>query len=288
MVSIQIEMLEQQFPKLHDITELKTGGQKAVYSAMHSEHGGVVLKVVIREGDDPRIIREIEIVKNNSFPNVPQIFEVGNIAVDNNSYSYICEQRVSGSDLRSVLETKGTFILAMVLDFLRGMLNTIARLEKKGIVHRDIKPENILLDEQGNYWLIDFGIARDTRGASLTATSANFGPHTAGYAAPEQYRNQKRQIDSRADLFSIGVVAYEMLHGFNPFTKNAKNVIDIYKKTESFTEDPLAIPGDINGDLSGFIQTLMQKSHTYRPPSAAMALSWFSEIANNLEEETSQ
>jgi len=288
MAPMQIGMLEEQFPKLHNITELKTGGQKVVYSAMHSEHGGVVLKIVILEGDDPRIIREIEVVKNNSFPNVPQIFEVGNIAVDNNSYSYICEQRVYGSDLRSVLDTNGHFVLGMVLDFLRSMLNTITMLEKKGIVHRDIKPENILLDEQGNYWLIDFGIARDIRGASLTATSANFGPHTAGYAAPEQYRNIKRKIDSRADLFSIGVVAYEMLHGFNPFIKNAKNVIDIYMKTESITESPPAIPGDRGSELSGFIQTLMQKSHTYRPPSAAMALSWFIEIANNLEQDTSQ
>lgn len=288
MARISNEQLQRQFPQLRDIKELKTGGQKAVYSATHCEHGDVVLKIVTREGDDPRVLREIEIVKSNSFPNVPLIFEVGNITLENASFLHICEQRVTGSDLRSFLEANRTPSLSMVLKFLGSMLNTVAKLEEQGIVHRDIKPDNILYDAQGSYWLIDFGIARDTRDVSLTATSANFGPHTAGYAAPEQYRNLKRQIDSRADLFSIGVVAYEMLHGFNPFTKNANNVIDIYMKTESLTEDPLAIPGDRNNELSGFIQTLMQKSHTYRPPSAAMALSWFSEIVNTLEQETSQ
>ncbi len=287
MIKVSIDKLRSQLPHLQNISELKTGGQKAVYSAVHRDHGNVVLKIVLQDGDSPRILREIEIVKNNVFPNVPLIHEVGAVRLSDNAFLYICEQRVTGTDLRTVLDKNGKLQLPVILKFLDSMINTVVKLEEQGVVHRDIKPDNILCDDQGNYWLIDFGIARDLKNVSLTATSAHFGPHTAGYAAPEQYRNLKRLVDSRSDLFSIGVVAYEMVHGFNPFTKGANSIIDVYMKTESLTEDPLAIPGDENNELSGFIQTLMQKNHTYRPPSAAMALSWFTEIANTLKQEDS-
>ena len=288
MTVVSNEQLKTKFPQLNDIRELKTGGQKVVYEAILNKYGNVVLKIVNHDGKDDRVLREIEIVKRNAFPNVPSIYEVGNIVFDEGSFIYICGQRITGTDLRDILDTREQLPLTEALAFMSSMLNTVTKLEEQGIVHRDIKPDNVLYDDQGNYWLIDFGIARDTRDVSLTATSANFGPHTPGYAAPEQYRNLKRQIDSRADLFSIGVVAYEMLHGFNPFTKDAGNIIDVYMKTESLTEDPLAIPGDSNNELSGFIQTLMQKSHTYRPPTASMALFWFSEIANSLDQEINQ
>ncbi len=282
MTKVPVDQLYAQFPKLQNIHELKTGGQKAVFDAVHTDYGKVVLKIVLQGGNDPRILREIKIVQSNSFPNVPLIYEVGTVLFNGNSFIYICEQRVTGTDLRDVLNTNGKLPLPVVLKFLGSMLNTVVKLEEQGIIHRDIKPDNVLCDDQGNYWLIDFGIARNIKEVSLTATSANFGPHTAGYAAPEQYRNLKRLIDSRADLFSIGVVCYEMLHGFNPFTQNVNSIIDIYMKTESVIEDSLAIPGDKNNDLSGFIQTLMQKNHTYRPPSAKMALSWFTEVTATL------
>jgi len=284
MLNVSNKQLMIELPQLLNIRELKTGGQKAVYKAMHAVHGDVVLKIVKHDGNDPRILREIKIIKNNSFPNVPAIYEVGTLKLNNGSCIYIYEQLITGTDLRNILEVNTKLPLKDVLKFLDRMLNTVIKLEEQGIVHRDIKPDNILCDELGNYWLIDFGIARDTQDASLTATSASFGPHTAGYAPPEQYRNLKRQIDSRTDLFSIGVVAYEMIHGVNPFIEGARSVIDVYMETESPTEYPLVIPGDKNNELSGFIQTLMQKNNTYRPPSAAMALSWFAEINATLNE----
>lgn len=288
MENISIEQLNKKFPQLENITKLKTGGQKVVYDAVHAEHGNIVLKIVLHDGNDPRILREIELVKNNAFPNVPSIYDLGTVGLNSSSFIYIFEQGVTGTDLRTILDTEGKLPLPVILKFLGSTLNTVVKLEDQGIVHRDIKPDNILCDDQGNYWLIDFGIARDLRNVSLTATSANFGPHTAGYAAPEQYRNLKRLIDSRTDLFSIGVVAYEMIHGFNPFTKGANSIIDVYMKTESFLEDPLAIPGDKNNELAGFIQTLMQKNHTFRPPTAKMAFSWFKEVIKTLSQENKQ
>lgn len=280
-----VDFLHSHFKNLRDIRELKTGGQKIVYDAFHKTFNDVVLKIVINAGGEARILREIAIVKENNFPNVPVIFEYGEIEINNKSVIYIIEQKITGIDLRNKLQSQHEFELLDVLRFIDSLLNTVVKLEEQGIVHRDIKPDNILCDDHGEFWLIDFGIARDLNDVSLTATNANFGPHSPGYAAPEQFRNMKRQIDSRADLFSIGVVAYEMLNGENPFIKGARGVIDVLLKSETLVEDPLVIAGDIHGDLSGFIQTLMQKNHTYRPPSAKIAQAWFKEVSTAIKKE---
>jgi len=274
------------FPTLSDLCELKKGGQKVVYSAKHTQHGAVVLKVIPDTGANNRVLREIEIVRQHRFPNVPEVHDACVVEAGNQKYLCIIEQRIDGADLRTLLTLQGRLRLADVLRCMDTILATVTELEKASIVHRDIKPDNILLDRQGHFWLIDFGIARDILNVSLTATSDHFGPYTAGYAPPEQFQNMKRLIDSRTDLFSIGVTAYELLHGKNPFHANANSVIDVLMKTATVTEDPLTIAGDDSGELSAFIRTLMQKNPSFRPPSAAVALTWFREIVKTVHVET--
>ena len=79
-------------------------------------------------------------------------------------------------------------------------------MEKEGIVHRDIKPENIMVCRDGTFKPLDFGIARHLAKTSITSTEAPFGPHTAGYAAPEPFRNLKKEVDIRADLSLLSVL----------------------------------------------------------------------------------
>lgn len=273
------------FPSLSTVQEMKNGGQKAVYSAIHDHYGYVVLKVIPDTGANDRVLREIEIVRQHHFSHVPTIYEAGTVEMGGYGYLYIIEQRIDGADLRMLLESQKRLPLAEVLRCLNILLETVAELEEKRVVHRDIKPDNVLKDRHGCFWLVDFGIARDVLNVSLTATSDHFGPYTAGYAPPEQFQNMKRLIDSRTDLFSIGVTAYELLHGENPFHANANSVIDVLMKTATVTEDPLKIPGDHSGDLSAFIRTLMQKNPSFRPPSANMALAWFREIVKTVDTE---
>lgn len=135
---IAIDQIRKQFPLYQNITELKTGGQKTVYNAVHCDYGNVVLKIAKHDGNDPRTLREIEIVKRNSFPNVPLIYEVGNATINNNSFIYICEKRITGTDLRAILDKSGKLPLSIVLKFLDNMLNTVTKLEEQNIVHRDI------------------------------------------------------------------------------------------------------------------------------------------------------
>jgi serine/threonine-protein kinase len=115
---------------------------------------------------------------------------------------------------------------------------------------------------------------------SITATEEHFGPHTIGYAAPEQYRNIKPQIDSRADLFSLGVVAYEAVSGENPFTAGATSALDVIRRIESTVPAHLCIEGELGAEVAAFIGVLMAKYPSRRPQSARVALEWFESIAN--------
>jgi serine/threonine protein kinase len=97
------------------------------------------------------------------------------------------------------------------------VLEALERAETVQIVHRDVKPDNIMCDGEGNFWLLDFGIARHLELSSLTPTASPFGKMTLGYAPPEQCRNVKGDIDSRADLFALGVTLHECATGRNGF-----------------------------------------------------------------------
>jgi serine/threonine-protein kinase len=145
-------------------------------------------------------------------------------------------------------------------------------------VHRDIKPENIMVCTDGTFKLIDFGIARHLIKSSLTPTEAHFGPHTAGYAAPEQFRNLKKEIDIRTDLFAIGVVVYEALAGKHPFIEGSRDQLETLRRTETMIPPPLKVAVDKEDQLSNFIAVLMAKYPSRRPPTAVQAQQWFASI----------
>ncbi|WP_321367288.1 serine/threonine-protein kinase [uncultured Desulfuromusa sp.] len=270
----------QVLPNASNIEEVKVGAQKAVFLAVDPHIGKVVVKIMLPNGSPNRLLREIDIVVSNNLINVPQIYCHGTIEIEQNKALYILEEYIDGGDLRDYLSNQRRLPVADVLRLISNLLETIEQLEVCGVVHRDIKPENIIRDKAGKYWLLDFGIARDLGRASLTATVAHFGPHTAGYAAPEQFKNLKKKIDSRADLFSVGVVASEALSGEHPFAAGANGYLDLLKRTEMMTVQPFEISEDKSGELSNFINVLMNKFASRRPPSARVAKSWFDEIVN--------
>ena len=270
------EMCLEEFGK---IELMARGGQKIVFDGVHNSYGETVIKLYFQL-NDPRSIREIQIEKGLSLSMVPKIYETGIIEYEGTETLYIIEQKVKGTELRKVLESGRRFSLEEAVIFLEQGLEFISCIENKGIVHRDIKPENIIRADDGKIFFLDFGIARVLGADSLTRTGAMMGPHTPGYAAPEQFNNLKREIDSRADIFSLGVVTYECITGKNPFREGSINALEVLQKTETITPVQYSIKGDTQSQFMALLGAMMGKYPSRRPRTAKQAMDWL-KVAKN-------
>ena len=264
------EMCQEEFEK---IELMARGGQKIVFDGVHNSYGETVIKLYFQL-NDPRSLREIQIERDLNLSMVPKIYETGTIEYEGTETLYIIEQKVKGTELRKVLESGKRFSLEEAVTFLEQGLEFIACIENKGIVHRDIKPENIIRADDGRIFFLDFGIARILGADSLTRTGAMMGPHTPGYAAPEQFNNLKKEIDSRADIFSLGVVTYECITGKNPFREGSINALEVLQKTETITPVQYSIKGETQSQFMALLGAMMGKYPSRRPRTAKQAIDW--------------
>lgn len=267
--------------KLSNIEPLARGGQKEVYHAIHTDFGRVAYKV-IKSGSDifERTKREIRAVSLLDHPNIPKIYDHN--CDQNNGDLFIVEEFIEGKTLRKILSDGKRFVINEITEFLDVMLDIAVLAESKSLVHRDIKPENIMIDADNKIWLLDFGIARHLDLESLTQTDEPFGLFTLGYASSEQFRNFKKEIDIRADLFSIGVVVHEMLTGLNFYRKDTNDPLMILKRIEKFSLPPLRIEGDVQFQLSTFIRMIGDYRRTRRPRNAKEALDIYNSVKTTL------
>ncbi len=265
------------------LEKIKKGGQKVVYKATTQDGKTLILKIV-GNAIDARVLQEIQLVKNISLQYVPRILDSG-IAFDETigeDVLYIVEEYIDGLSLRDWLNNGHRFNLLTALRTLNSLLEIETELEKKGILHRDINPNNIILNRDGQIFLIDFGLAKNMFGASLTKTTAQYGPYTPGYAPHEQFANMKMAQDVRTDLFQIGVTVYECCCGKNPFVEPNETVFQIMSRTATMVPPALILEGDTKGMFSQFIQMLMAKNQSQRPDSAADALRYLAAIRSSL------
>lgn len=267
---LDFEEYKQHFVAFTD-TPIASGGQKQVYRASHSEYGEVVVKVL--KNVDARLEREIEIAHEHEFDQVPKLYVVDDVIVAGMETKALTEEYIEGNDFRRIIEGNRRFTLMEACDFLEESLRFIKDIATVGIVHRDIKPENIIDGIDGRLHFLDFGIARVLDAPSLTETNQG-GPNTPGYAAPEQFTGQKRMIDTRADIFSIGVVTYELITGENPFRKNAASAIEILYNTATITPTTFQLKGDKDRQFMGLLVSMMSRSMYGRPKNAEQALDW--------------
>ncbi len=263
------------------VKEYPNSGQKKVF-LVQNINGYKIIKI-LKHGDE-RVLREIEIVTQNNIPNVPQIYDVKEFTDSaGENYNYIVEQYIEGETLNDKLKF-GKLDIAQGVKLLKTLLNIAVVLQEISTVHRDIKPDNIICSSSGDFYLIDFGIARQLDRSSLTLTVALVGPHTPGYGAPELFQYNKKNIDIRSDLFSIGVVLFEALTGQHPFlTGEEMNLNEIWYRTKTVFPKDYLIEGDTNKQLISFIQTLMQRHTTRRPPDAIKALNWFHAVIPTID-----
>jgi serine/threonine-protein kinase len=199
--------------------ELGRGGMGAVYLA---EQLGLGREVAIKElipsaAADPtalaRFMQEAQVMARTSHPNLVQVHDLEQIGEAN----YIVLEFVRGKSLRERVN-QGAIPLPQTFAVMHGVLQALDYAHKRSIVHRDMKPENVLLSDEGAVKVADFGIARltDDSGAGSTATKTGTTVGTPQYMSPEQVASSK--VDGRSDLYSAGIMFYELVVGQPPFT----------------------------------------------------------------------
>lgn len=278
---ITLDEVKAVFSRVTDIVPLKAGGQKEVCKG-NMLGREVVLKIFLpHDGSEQRARRELDVVKQLSLPYVPRIIESGECKLAGSDRIYLIEEMVDGVSYRDELDKNPIQPLDSVLKLIQALLIAAAEFERGGLVHRDLKPDNIMLDRNGRYWILDFGIARCLNLSSLTPTGG-YGLGTFGYAPPEQYRNFKTEIDGRADLFAIGIIAHEALTGSHFYWLGCDDIITVINRMDRVDLPRLALPEDPSNELSDFIATLTQRFASRRPRTAAAALEWFEPIFSRL------
>ncbi len=218
-----VEEIAKAFPQLEIIELLGQGGMGAVYKARQPALDRfVALKILPpKSAEDPgfaeRFTREARALARLNHPNIVAVYDFGQAG----AMPYFLMEYVEGSTLRQVVQS-GRLSPRDTLRIVMQICEALQFAHDEGIVHRDIKPENILLDQKSRVKVADFGIAKvvDQAAQDISLTSARDVVGTAHYMAPEQFENPQA-VDHRADIFSLGVVFYELLTGELPLGKFA-------------------------------------------------------------------
>lgn len=224
-------------PGYRIVRQLGQGGSATAYLAIQlSFEREVALKIMSPTlNADPtfamRFVREARIVAQMHHASIVPVFDVG----EHRPYHYLSMEYLPGGDLRQrIVERR--LSLALALDVCMAICSALEVAHRKGFVHRDIKPQNILFREDGAPVLTDFGIARAIDvGTSLTVAGMFVG--TPAYMSPEQVKGL--DVDARTDLYSLGMVFYEMLTGNVPFRSDSDSALSIAMKQINETLPPL-------------------------------------------------
>jgi tetratricopeptide (TPR) repeat protein/tRNA A-37 threonylcarbamoyl transferase component Bud32 len=247
------------------IEELGKGGMGKVYKVLDQEiKGKVALKLIRPEiaADKKTIERfrnELKVARDISHKNICRMYDLNK---EEGTY-YITMEYVSGEDLKSSIRrlrqlTPGTAILIA-----KQVCEGLAEAHRLGVVHRDLKPQNIMIDKEGNSRIMDFGIARSLKVKGITGAGVMIG--TPEYMSPEQVEG--KEVDQRSDIYSLGVILYEMVTGQVPFEGDTPFTIGVKHKSEE-PRDPKEINAQIPEDLSRVILRCMEKNKEKRYQSA--------------------
>ncbi len=207
-------------------SELGRGGMAIVYLAHDLKHDRqVAVKVVQPElaaviGAE-RFLNEIKVTANLQHPHILPLFDSG----ETDGFLYYVMPYVKGESLRALLDRKKQLPIDRVLEITKAVASALGHAHRQGVIHRDIKPENILLADDGQPLVADFGIAlavSEAGSTRLTETGMSLG--TPEYMSPEQATGD-RQLEPASDIYSLGAVLYEMLTGDPPHTGNTAQAI---------------------------------------------------------------
>jgi TolB-like protein len=267
-------MIGQQVSHYRILGKLGGGGMGVVYEGEDLKLGRHVALKFIPENlaHDPksleRFTREARAASQLNHPNICTIHGIE----DNNGHPFIVMEKLDGESLKQHISGQAMKV-EEVLDVGVQVADALVASHAKGIVHRDIKPANIFMTPSGQVKVLDFGLAKlvhnlgeDEAGADNSLTAVGVIPGTAVYMSPEQARSET--IDARTDLFSFGVVLYEMATGKKPFTGN-NSLLTLDAVLHAKPVPPRDVNPKIPIELEGIIGKAMEKDRNHRYQSAA-------------------
>ena len=246
------------------IDEIGRGGMGIVYRAYDPQlHREVALKLLSPSREDPewheRLVAEARAASALDHPNVCTIYDIGE---SDDGRPYLAMAYYQGVTLKDRLK-EGPLTPEQAVDVAIQVALALDHAHRAGIVHRDVKPANVMLPQSGGVKMLDFGIARREDGSDLTRTGAR--PGTPAYMAPEQVRGER--IDARADVWSLGVVLYEMLTGRKPFRATSDYSL-LAAILEREPTDPSSVRSDVSAELGRAVRQALQKDPAGRFQSA--------------------
>jgi len=254
---------------------LGEGGMGAVYRAYDLElDRTVALKLVRPElSSHPetmqRFKQELLLASRISHKNILRIHDLG----DANGIKFITMAFVEGHDLAALVEKEGRLDFARALKFTRQLCSALDAAHHEGVVHRDLKPQNILIDHSDNLYISDFGLAKslEAQSAMMTRTGQILG--TPRYMSPEQV--EAKELDHRSDLYSLGLIIYEMFTGELPFRGESAMQL-MYQRVVTPAKDPREFCPDLPEYLANVILKCLEKEPEKRYQHAR-------EILNDLD-----
>ncbi len=251
--------------RYHVVERIAAGGMGEVFRAHDAVLSReVAVKVLHRSlaGDQAfveRFRREARAAATLNHPNIVAVYDWG--AVD--GIYYMVMEYVHGRSVRDLLNANVRLAPAQAAEIVRQTLRALEHAHAKGIVHRDLKPENVLVTADGVVKLTDLGLARAFADGRATRTGAVTG--TVQYLAPEQIRGEP--ADPRSDLYSLGIVTYELLTGRLPFTGETPMSI-AYKHLSDRVPAPSSLVEDVGEEVDGFVASATDRDREMRPESA--------------------
>ncbi|MFT4451375.1 Stk1 family PASTA domain-containing Ser/Thr kinase [Parvimonas sp. G1425] len=251
------------------IEKVGIGGMAIVYKAKDIYLKRIVAVKVLKEQylEDKEFIKkfviEAQSVANLNNQNIVKIYDVGQHIEDGKTHNYIVMEYIKGKTLNELIKDKGRLNSNAVVSISKQIANALDCAHKHHIIHRDIKPHNIIIDENLNVKVTDFGIARIATSSTITYTSSVLG--TVHYISPEQAKG--KFIDEKSDIYSLGVVMYEMVTGKVPFDTDNAVGIAMQHINEPLVE-PIKFVPNLESWLNAIIVKCMEKNPENRFESA--------------------
>ncbi|MFB0564935.1 MAG: protein kinase [Candidatus Aminicenantaceae bacterium] len=247
------------------IEELGQGGMGKVYKVLDKEvNEKIALKLLSPEiaADRKTIERfrnELKLARKIGHRNVCRMYD---LSKEEGTY-YITMEYVSGEDLKSTIKRVGQLSVGKAVSIATQVCEGLAEAHRLGVVHRDLKPQNIMLDKEGNARIMDFGIARSLKAKGITGAGVMVG--TPEYMSPEQA--EVKEVDQCSDIYSLGVILYEMVTGQVPFEGETPLAVAMKHKSET-PKNPKELNSQIPYDLSRLILKCLEKNKEIRYQSA--------------------